>query len=301
MKIAKLALAGALSLTGCVADESNPTVGETEQHSEIDNGTSFNGIALNGIALNGIALNGIALNGIALNGIALNGIALNGIALNGTTWTGLLSNGARLPLRIDSSFLGTGSNSDVGMYGVSYENDTGWQPLCGIDSAGEPILALAVPGTWNYATGVVGGGAYTASDSFTFACRGKSIAKCVELGYKPWNGYADHMQSCIRLLRSDFCGDGTAYTVDGNKVNLYDNVGIQPDTMSWYVEAEWQPSGAVCITQSRMTRFANGGGVVPPCASELARGTTCGTFANGAFLIDEIEGMNTTTPRTKGK
>jgi hypothetical protein len=107
------------------------------------------------------------------------------------------------------------------------------------------------------------------------------------------------MQSCVRLLRSDFCGDGTPYTVDGNRVNLYDNVGIQLDTMGWSVEAEWTPHGALCISQSRMTRFMNAGGVVPSCATQLSRGLTCGVFTSGALLVDEIESTTSTTQTTK--
>ena len=292
MDISRTILMGVLA-TGCVAAE--PELADTTQHSEVANGTSFNGISLNGISLNGISLNGISLNGISLNGISLNGTDLTGVV--GATMTAELSNGATLALRIDDATTGTGTNADVGMFAVSYDSDLGWQPLCGRGVDGQPVLAVAVPGVWNMAIGSAGGGSYVPSaELMTFACRGKTIAKCVELGYKPWLGREDHLASCVRLLRSDFCGDGTAYTVDGNQVNLYDALGIQTDTMAWTVEAEWTPDGARCISAARYTRFQESGGIVPPCATSLSRGKTCGVFGSGAVLIDEIPAPTSTTP-----
>ena len=249
---------------------------------------SPNGISLNGISLNGISPNGISLNGIALNGASLNGFALDPTTFVGSTWTGTMSDGSPLTMRVDAASRGTGANSDLGLYRVSYQTAASWQPLCGLD-AGVAVLALAVPGTWNQAQGVPGGGAYTSSTSmFSWACRGKSIAKCVELGYKPWTGYTAQVASCVRLLRADYCGDGTPHTVDGQLVNLYDNVGIQTDTQRWTVEAEWTPAGARCLTRTGVTRFLELGLPTPPCAAALSRAVSCGPFGNGAVLVDEI-------------
>ena len=104
------------------------------------------------------------------------------------------------------------------------------------------------------AQGVPGGGSYhPESSDFTIACRGSAIAKCVELGYKPWTGVTSQLASCVRLLRADFCGTGTSYTKDGQLVNLYDNLGIQKDTEAWSLEAGWNPQGATCIAAAADT------------------------------------------------
>jgi hypothetical protein len=248
------------------------------------NGISLNGISLNGTAVNGISLNGTAVNGISLNGISLNGISLNGISLNGTDFIGAhmmaqLSNGDSLELRIDDIAPLADANSDVLAYVVSASVDGGWVPLCGYDTDGSVKRALAVPGTWNLATA-----AWSDADgAFSFACRKASVAKCVELGYKSWRGFADHQHACVRMLRADYCGDGTPHTITGTPINLYDNAGVQLDTESWPVDAEWGPDGALCVNHNR-------GGVEPPCYSQKYN-EMCGSFASGALLIDEYNGQ----------
>jgi hypothetical protein len=248
------------------------------------NGISVNGISLNGAAVNGISLNGISLNGISLNGISLNGISLNGISLNGTDFIGAhmkaeLSNGDSMELRIDDIAPLADANSDVLAYAVSASVDDGWVPLCGYDTDGSVKRALAVPGTWNLANGAWS----DAGAAFSFACRKASVAKCVELGYKSWLGYGDHQHACVRMLRADYCGDGVSHTINGTPINLYDNAGVQADTESWPVDAEWNADGALCVNHNR-------GGVQPSCYAQK-HDDQCGSFASGALLIDEYNGQ----------
>jgi hypothetical protein len=269
------------------------------------NGVSLNGMSLNGMSLNGVSLNGMSLNAMSLNGMSLNGMSLNGMSLNGselvgfgadgralggadligTRMEGILSSGDLLVLRIDSAQLLPGP-SEVWAYGVSYGLADGtWPSLCGATD-GVPVLALALAGVWNGQSGVVGGGAWSeSSTSFTFGCRGAALAKCVELGYEPWQSIADvslhdHHLACVRMIRADYCGDGTAWTTDGIQINLYDDVGIQEDAANWKIDAEWLPSGARCIHKLR--DFQRG----RPSCWELKKGP-CGSFEHGALLIDE--------------
>jgi hypothetical protein len=293
MKNLNIGVASLALLIGCVEepgdeDEDEDEVSETSSESISTNGISLNGISLNGISLNGISLNGISLNGISLNGISLNGSTLNGLSMSsatlasrvGSKWTGTLSNATSLQLRIDSATKGTGTNADVGMYGISYQADGVWKPLCGTG-----VLAVAVPGTWSATA------AYAASTTqLTFACRGKAIAKCVEFGYKPWTGRTKQLATCTRMLRGDYCGTGIAYTADGQQVNFYDNVGLQPDAASWDVEAEWKATGARCITSKGATRFVLTGRAKPPCIGGAVKEiSNCGhNFSSGAVLINEL-------------
>jgi hypothetical protein len=257
---------------------------------------SLNGVSLNGVSLNGVSLNGVSLNGVSLNGVSLNGTSLTGKTVAGVTTTGTsigtqldatLSNRATLKLRIDSAVKLAAPNTDVWSYGVSYFADGGWKPLCG---AG--VGALAVPGTWDTRAGVAGGGAYTTSaTSFTFACRATTVAKCVELGYKPALGRTPQLLSCVRMLRGDFCGNGSNWTITGNQVNLYDGIGVQADTQAWDVEAEWTANGARCIAVGKDTRFATSGLGRPTCIKDLSLpiASTCGKQGfTRAVLISEI-------------
>jgi hypothetical protein len=285
----------AVLCTACAVNPADEEVESVQQDVTSYNGTSLNGTSLNGTSLNGTSLNGTSLNGTSLNGTSLNGTSLNGTSLNGTslvgsTWTGAASNGATVPLRIDSAVQGPAPNDDVWFYGVSYQTADGtWSPLCGADTEGE---AIAVPGVWG------ANATYAPSSTqFTWACRHKTIAKCVELGYKTWNGYATQMASCVRLLRADYCGDGSSYTLNGTLLNLYDNVGVQADTESWDIEAGWTPNGAICAGSSSDTRFKILGLPYPSCYQAL-KTRTCG-FAMGAVLLDEVSPtVDSSTPST---
>ena len=289
-------------VTACTAEEEELGSGEAAVQSQ--NGARLNGTRLNGTRLNGVRLNGTRLNGVRLDGTRLDGVALDGEALVGSvitafadgvavpeaqlvgsTWDGVLADGTVLPLRIDSITRGTGSNADVAMYGFSYETTDGWVSLCDAGDGSPPPLALAVPGTWSYEQGVAGGGAYDpTSTSVTLACRGVAIAKCVELGYKPWKGHASRLAACTRALRADYCGNGTPYTVDGTLINLYDSAGIERDTEAWDLEAAWSPNGAVCI--KRTNRAVELLSTRPACIAALLDG--CAALRSTAILRTEL-------------
>ncbi len=295
-----------LSLGACLGadaddDRGQSDVGQTEQGIDSYNGTSLNGTSLNGASLNGTSLNGTSLNGTALSAISTVGPPLSGADVVGSTWNGTASNGAVVKLRIDSALQGTGTNADLWFYGVSYASATSgtlgtliptltsgtsgttWQPLCGVDITNVPVKAVAVAGVWGTS------GTYAAStSSFTFACRAKTIAKCVELGYKTFKGYADQLASCVRLLRADYCGTGVSNTVNGTLLNLYDNVGVQLDTETWSPEAEWTPAGARCINSNDNVRYLLTGAAAPACAKKEMTATCGANFAKGAVLIDEL-------------
>jgi hypothetical protein len=236
----------------------------------VSNGTNLNGTNLNGTNLNGTNLNGTNLNGTSLNGASMAGVALANLHLDGgqlvaqgphgTTLAGAdligahlsgnLDNGDVLSLRIDDVATGSAPNGDLYYYTVRYQRGDGsWGMLCA-DETGNPTSAIVLAGRWSYAQGVAGGGAHIAdAASFTFACRGAALAKCAEWGYKPWRSVrgvnlAPYHQTCTRVVRADYCGDGVSHTQDGQVINLYDNLGVQTDTRPWLGEASWDPNGA---------------------------------------------------------
>ena len=282
------------------------------------NGHKLNGITLNGHKLNGHKLNGRTLEGVSVSGVTLRSDALDdvhldatwlagrastgrwywGSAFEGARMTGLLDDDSTIPIRIDAIDPSTRFRDwDVNQYTLSYFTDEGWQPYCGLDDAGAPVKAIPLAGRWSYGQGVANGGARFADDTaITFACQGYVLAKCVEAGYKPWSSVIactapfrcgltrlkDHHQACTRMLRADYCGDGTPNTVDGTLINIYDGIGIQRDTDPWTFEAEWTTSGARCVDRGRV-------GLLPPCAAARAD-ATCGAkshFQTGTLLMTE--------------
>jgi hypothetical protein len=284
-----------LAVVGCAASDDEP-LGQNVQEVDSPNGTSLNGTSLNGTSLNGTSLNGSSLTGVAVTGASSTGVTvkaasgtalpISGASFVGSTWTGTATtttgSTVSLKLRIDSATQGAAPNTDLWFYGVSYQTNSTWSPLCGLDSANKAIQAVAVPGVWGLFASYG-----TSTTQYTWACRTKTIAKCVELGYKPWKGYANQMAACVRLLRADYCGSGVSHTVDGTLLNLYDNIGVQHDTEVWPVEAEWTQFGARCINSKNAARFEKTTTGDPKCLKSL-ESATCGTFASGTLLIDEL-------------
>jgi hypothetical protein len=305
-------LVASCSLASCVVSEA--PLAHIEQTVLSPNGVNPNGVNPNGVNPNGVNPNGVNPNGVNPNGVNPNVVTLNGVNPNGvnpngsqigvagsgaplvgsehvgTTWTGNLSNGATVVLRIDEAQQLAAANTDVWAYQISVSADGTFRPLC-MTADGDPSFAVTVPGTWNVAQGVPGGGAYHPTTSqFTVACRGSAIAKCVELGYKPWTGHVREVASCVRALRADFCGDGTPYTVNGTLVNIFDAEGLQTDDVDWVPEAEWTPDGARCVSKRKAARFAQTLQVMPSCFPHaLKPEKSCGDgFDDGAVLITEL-------------
>ena len=323
-KVSAIASA-ALLIVGCGADvaQQQPQASTTSEALETSNGSSMNGSSMNGSSMNGSSMNGVSMNGVSMNGVSMNGSSMNGVSMNGSQLVGVdargrqllgegmvgarfvgqRSDGGTVPLRVDSATTGAGSNSDVWFYGVSYQNSAGWQPLCGLDATtGKPVLAVAVLGTWDSRQGVPGGGSYTYSaDTISFGCHAMgAIAKCVELGYKPWKDAPDgsgslrqHHVACTRLIRADYCGDGQSHTINGRLIDVFDGVGVQSPSRDgllalWLLEGEWSPDGARCISPLINDRYVKANLSVPKCLLSLIS-LTCGAkahFAAGPVIMN---------------
>jgi hypothetical protein len=253
------------------------------------NGFTLNGFTLNGVQLNGFTLNGFTLNGVQLNGVQLNGFTLNGFTLNGTQFSASTGSGQSVSgldlvgaeallsvqpsgqsqpteyrLRFDSIYGDpTRPGGDVFLYDVSVAaaGSSTWKSLC-TDSSGGPVPAIPIRNYWDPQSGA----RIDNPNAITFACTSGALGKCVRLGYRPWaqatrckNGacatvsLADHHQACTRMIRADYCGNGTSYTLNGTLIEVYDELSpqVQANTMGWSVEAHWSPSGAACLSSAR--------------------------------------------------
>lgn len=287
-------------------------------------GRDLNGVSMNGAVLDGRRLRFVELDGaehrsgdgfeaVTLAGTRMVGITEDGdfAQLNGfkgAQFIGRLDDGDAVKLRIDEIGRDPAEHhKDVLYYQVSFETETGWQPLCGRDLDGEPVGAIPLRGHWDLSEGASTGGAHFADDDvFTFACDGHVLSHCVQAGYKPWrkakvcreeprpNGSGMRQvcekvslqalhQTCTRLVRADFCGDGVAHTEEGQPINYYDAFGVRIDGDEWAFEAEWGPDGARCMVEPRLASM------VPACAAEL-QDPQCGQlarFASGTALMSE--------------
>lgn len=99
-------------------------------------------------------------------------------------------------------------------------------------------------------------------DRFSISCLSGVEAKCLRWGYLPWRAaprggqpLAPYFETCLRLARADYCGDGQPTTREGTAIDAYDEVGVMqrtPGLPEFRFEAGWTPDGAVCAHHARI-------------------------------------------------
>jgi hypothetical protein len=123
-----------------------------------------------------------------------------------------------------------------------------WESLC--DGHG---FVTAVDGVWNERNG----DRLDPPGGFTLACMTGAIGKCLDI-YHAWESddLRDTHQACTRMVRADYCGNGTAYTHDGTPIDVEDELGIETlDSTPFELEAHWTPDGAHCVGSGRYNYF----------------------------------------------
>jgi len=239
----------------------------------------------NGKDLNGVVLNAMTFNGIEAN--ALNAyLNLNGDSIRGTTLVGVT---VPAPLRKGEQRIGsvvTGA-TDAGellrltVIGVERDEESGVITFAlglgdNVNICGEGGQGQFVPGTWD-AFGARSNSIEVAGRTFdhTFSCTNGVIAKCVRWGYDPATVGADLHQTCTRMARADYCGDGVPHTENGTLIDIADQSGINAlsdDTGEFVFEAGWGPDGAICVNKPRYYDLDKSNqALAPSCWNSLPR------------------------------
>jgi hypothetical protein len=271
-----------LCVTACALDAVETSTAEQA-------GAHLQGAHLQGAHLQGAHLQGAHLQGFRFDGATLGGsplanlrveqgelvaeqgqVTLRGAALAGAQLQAEVLQPASSPeatlvqYRIanialeDSSYDPTNTGATF-LYTLEQwvDDDASWQPVCSPDQDGRQV-AIPVAATWNEH-----GDRVESSALFTFGCTTGVIAKCYRWGYRPWlTGYGEDMavmhQTCTRMARADYCGDGVPHTQDGTWINNWDLLpapgpiqshGVSP--LGMVFEAGWDPDGAVCLSHAR--------------------------------------------------
>ncbi len=232
------AIASAIAAIFAVTFESPVTAEETTNHDRIDkvevDGTAFLVHLTSGRLLQGRELEGATLSIVLPRKPQPQQIKIETIIPDPKD-----PNGETLLYRIKVLDAGTGAGEE----------------LCEPDAQGER-WAFPLRGKWD------ANGNHFSDEGFTLTCSGGAQGKCVRFGYKPWRTLpdgtrlADYHQTCIRLVRADYCGNrGT--TNDGMLIDIYDRIGIQSqengDSQNGLsFEAAWNTKGAVCVAHTRV-------------------------------------------------
>jgi hypothetical protein len=138
--------------------------------------------------------------------------------------------GDGVEVRIDAVRPDPGDKSgETLLHALSVRGADGWTSLCDADREGRRE-GFPLAGRWD------GEGRYHAEDAathFALTCTSGAQAKCVRFGYKPWKAAPDGApmlplyESCIHMVRANYCGDGTPTTRDGTRIDIFDRHGVQ--------------------------------------------------------------------------
>ncbi|MEL6185773.1 MAG: ADYC domain-containing protein [Myxococcota bacterium] len=216
----------------------------------------------------GLGPNGPSVLGSSLGGISVDGREIAGQEVVGSQFTALNAHGQLVSVRVDAVERGADENDDLLYYRVSHREAEGdWTPLCG------DRTAIALPGHWDLSTGEAGDGGWVDDEGFFFACRGSSVAKCYELGFKPWNyrRAGDRLltqhEACVRALRADYAGTGASRTRDGVELILSSERDA-PLAKGYQLEAAWGVDGALCRLVARLPGDAEDDEHLERCSPE---------------------------------
>ena len=180
-------------------------------------------------------------------------LVLKGAAVQGAVLSAADGQGKPLNLKLKTAEVDPKDPAgEIYLYEVLYQNPQTqrWQNLCQPDHDGV-AKALPLSGQWDNQ------GHYS-PQGITLACTNGALAKCVRWGYKPWKTdqdipWRDLHQTCTRMVRADYCGDGVPHTQPGVAIDIYDRLAIQQRTpqSGMTFEAAWGPEGAVAIHRTR--------------------------------------------------
>lgn len=171
--------------------------------------------------------------------------------------------------------------------------DGGVSPLCPKDPWGARE-AVAIEGFWDERATH-----RSAPGRFELLCTAGAAGKCVRSGYKPWKGSRafDLHQACTRLMRADYCGDGSSHTRDGTVIDLFDRDGIQRDEPSagMTFEAAWGVGGALCVARTRVPSLFDMAALRRACPGSIGPDADCtetAALADARALVFDRTGPN---------
>lgn len=153
-------------------------------------------------------------------------------------------------------------------------------PVCAADSAGNHTLIPIKDVTVDAMTGDMA----TRKDTVYLACTSGAIGKAIVWGYKPWDRVLSEFEVATRVVRADYCFDGTPWTETGIALQLRDKYNINTFLhASDPTEVVWTKTGAACVSTPRNSIYSAAqvvcdGQALPLCPANTSMSTFSGTL-----------------------
>lgn len=227
---------------------------------------AFHGRRLNGASLSGTDGQTTRIHGVQIDGTRIKVVKQDGTFLSDGDLTGAIlvaadERGITERFRIDSmEKYSSDQTGEIYLYTFSVlEESTGeWKNFCKPDREGRQ-RGFPLSGYWDSQ-----GNHIPSETEYSIICTSGTIGKCVLFGYLPWKrdregrSLWEYHQTCSRLFRADYCGNGRPHTRDGTLIEVYDRLGVQVDTSlpGLSFEAAWNEHGAVCLRKTRIPEIA---------------------------------------------
>lgn len=143
--------------------------------------------------------------------------------------------------------------------------------VCAADPSGDVAVVPIQDITVDDVTGVIA----PRPDTLYLACTSGAVGKAVAWGYKPWQRAQGDFEAAVRMVRADYCYDGTSWTTPGAPVEVRDVWDINDFlNVEHPTEAVWGRDALGCLGQTRSALFPRAlvtcGGVALPACSEGA-------------------------------
>jgi hypothetical protein len=156
-------------------------------------------------------------------------------------------------------------------------------PLCPADAEGKTTAVPIKDITVDIDTGVLSPRANT----LYLACTSGALGKAVTWGYRPWERSLDDYEAAVRMVRADYCYDGTSWTVPGTPIAIRDPWNINKFASQLDpTEAVWGRDHLHCLAMPRnlllkAPQVTCNGAPLPACPLNVG----LATFPNTVYWV----------------
>lgn len=247
------------------------------QFSQIDlDGQALDGLTLTDVLIQGPNDQWLPLDWVRASGWQLRGkrgdVEYSGADLVGSRWQ--LSTTAAEPVEVWISAYQFISSQQARYTFQTRTPDGAVVYVCDPDADGDHSAILIKDLTVEHTTGAMAAREHT----MYIACLSGAVGKAYKWGYDPDDSVSD-FEAAVRMVRADYCFDGTSWTVNGTSMQVQDLMDSGPFLYPDHpTEAVWTRTGLACLSQPRWTVYtvaqvSCNGAPIPTCPANVGMTT----------------------------